>query len=536
MDRPCAKWVEIVTASLTFCIVSRYGAAVLSALCVAMLMGCRLPPLGERPQSTALTAEEARTTRLGRATEQELARHPGLTGIDPLADPLESFAARVDLVRTAERTLDVQYYIWRGDLTGTLLLEELQGAASRGVRVRLLLDDNGIPSSMDDTLSALAARPNIEVRLFNPFVTRKPKFIGFLTDFTRLNRRMHNKSLTADGIATIIGGRNIGDEYFGAHDGVVFADLDVLAIGSAASDVAHDFDRYWASASSYPVGLILPSARADQLGTLDAAARAVEHNPAAAAYIEALRKTTDVRRLVDGSLPLEWAETRLVSDDPAKALGAAAPGSLVLSQLGTTLGGPAHELDLVSPYFVPGEDGTRFFAQLAAAGTTVRIMTNSLEATDVVPVHAGYGKRRAELLRGGVRLYELRRAAGATAHKYYSMGVFGSSGSSLHAKTFAVDSERVFVGSLNFDPRSANLNTELGFVIESPELALRIESVFWKLAPALAYEVHLNSDGKLYWTRQSAGITIRYDTEPNSTWFDRLSVLFFSILPIEWLL
>ncbi|MGU7780003.1 phospholipase D family protein [Burkholderia sp. PU8-34] len=517
-------------------LVSRSRTAALSALCVAVLTACHLPPLGERPQSTALTAEAVLTTRLGRAVERDLAHHSGLTGIDPLADPLESFAARVDLVRAADRTLDVQYYIWRNDLTGTLLLEELQEAASRGVRVRLLLDDNGIPSALDKTLAALAARPNIEVRLFNPFVTRRPKFIGFLTDFTRLNRRMHNKSLTADSVATIIGGRNIGDEYFGARDGTVFADLDVLAIGPAASDVADDFDRYWASASSYPAEWILAPAPAGQLGALDASARAVQQNPAAAAFIEALQQTTDVRRLVDGSLPLEWAKTRLVSDDPAKVLGAAEPGSLVLSQLGATLGSPAHELDLVSPYFVPGEDGTRFFTQLAATGVTVRVLTNSLEATDVVPVHAGYGKRRVELLQGGVHLYELRRAAGATAHKYFSAGHFGSSGSSLHAKTFAVDSERVFVGSLNFDPRSANLNTELGFVIDSPALALRIESVFWKLAPALAYEVHLNSDGKLYWTRQSAGVTLRYDTEPNSTWFERLGVLFFSILPIEWLL
>ncbi|MFC0399850.1 phospholipase D family protein [Paraburkholderia rhizosphaerae] len=529
--------MKLLSVSIASSIATRCGTAVFCALSATLLVACSLPPLGDRKPSTALSTDEVVTTRLGRVTEKDLNDHPGLTGIDPLADPLESFAARVDLARTAERTLDVQYYIWRNDLTGTLLLEELQEAASRGVRVRLLLDDNGIPSSMDDILAALAAQPNIEVRLFNPFVWRKPKFVGFVTDFSRLNRRMHNKSMTADGIATIIGGRNIGDEYFGATDGVVFADLDVLAIGPAAREVENDFDRYWASALAYPAEQILPRAKPDELHELDESARAVHRDPAAAAYVESLQKTTDVRRLVDGTLPLDWARARLVSDDPTKALGTAPPESLVLPQLLAKLGRPTHEFDLISPYFVPGEDGTRYLTELASSGITVRVLTNSLEATDVVPVHSGYAKRRVALLHGDVQLYELRRTAGATAHKHFSTGIFGSSGgSSLHAKTFAVDSERVFVGSLNLDPRSANLNTELGLVIDSPELAIRIESIFWQLVPKLAYEVKIDSNDKLYWTRQYGGETIRYDTEPNSTWFDRLTVTVFSILPIEWLL
>ncbi|WP_091997929.1 phospholipase D family protein [Paraburkholderia lycopersici] len=494
----------------------------------------QLPPPGERTQSTALSPAEARSTQLGAAVSGKLAAHPGFTGVDPLADPLQAFASRVALVRSAQRTLDVQYYIWRNDFTGTLLLEELREAADRGVRVRLLLDDNGIPASLDPTLAALDGHPNIEVRLFNPFVTRKPKAIGFLTDFSRLNRRMHNKSLTADSVATILGGRNIGDEYFGATDGVVFADLDVLAIGPAATDVAHDFDRYWASASSWPASHILPYEPPDALAALDRSALAAQTDPAATEYIESLRKTTDVRRLLDGTLPLEWAKTRLVSDDPAKALGTAPEHTLILRQLHEMLGDPDRELDLVSPYFVPGEMGTQYFTQLAAKGVTVRVLTNSLEATDVTAVHSGYARRRVALLKGGVELFELRRAAGAS--KETGKGPFGSSGSSLHAKTFAVDAERVFVGSVNFDPRSANLNTELGLVIESPVLAGQIEKAFWTRVPELAYEAHLDASGKLYWTRLSGDTLVRYDTEPNTKWSQRLSVWFFSILPVEWLL
>jgi cardiolipin synthase C len=509
-------------------------------LCATALAGCQLPPLGHRTESSALDAQQAQTTPLGRAIAGELAAHPGYTGVDPLPDPLDSFAARVDLVRTAQRTLDVQYYIWRNDLTGTLLLEALREAADRGVRVRLLLDDNGTASSLDPTLAALNAHPNVEVRLFNPFVVRTPKFISFLWDFPRLNRRMHNKSLTADSAATILGGRNIGDEYFGATDGVVFADLDVLAIGPAATDVAHDFDRYWASASSFPANAILPAPEPHALDTLDRNAQAVEVNPAAAAYMQSLEKATDVRRLMNGTLPLEWAKARLVSDDPVKAKGKAAPDSLILAQLHAVLGDPEHELDLVSPYFVPAEAGTRYFSDLAAKGIKVRVLTNSLEATDVVPVHSGYARRRKALLASGVELFELRRTTAAapakTAGKDTGGTAFGSSGSSLHAKTFAVDADRVFIGSLNFDPRSANLNTELGLVIDSPELAQRIETTFWTQVPQLAYQVKLDRDGSLYWIKRTGDVTVRYDTEPNTTWSARFGVWFFSLLPIEWLL
>lgn len=504
---------------------------------VVMLTGCSLPVLEKRTQSAALPTAQAHETRLGRAIAAQLSAHAGLTGIDPLADSHAAFAARVNLARAAQRTLDVQYYIWRNDLTGILLLEELREAADRGVRVRLLLDDNGIPSSLDEILAALDAHPAIEVRLFNPFAIRRPKAANFVTDFSRLNRRMHNKSFTADSVATIIGGRNIGDEYFGATDGVVFADLDVLAVGPAAADVARDFDRYWASASSYPATQILRPAGLDQLDLLDQRARALQGDAAAIAYVTAIRETPDVSELLAGSLSFEWASTRMISDDPDKVLNRAPPTTHMLKQLREILGDPRRELDLVSPYFVPTEEGTRYFTQLASSGTRVRVLTNSLEATDVVAVHSGYARRRAELLNSGVELFEVRRRSpdnGDSNEK--SPGVFGSSESSLHAKTFAVDADRVFIGSLNFDPRSANLNTELGFVVDSPALATRIESIFSTLAPQLAYTVRLDGNGKLYWLEQRGNDVIRYDTEPHSAWSTRLGVWFYSILPIEWLL
>lgn len=209
-------------------------------------------------RATSMALFDTGATRLGQAISPLVEAHPGMSGIFPLADARDAFAARALLARAAERTLDLQYYIWHADMSGTLLFNAIRDAADRGVRVRLLLDDHGT-SGVDTELAALDAHPDIEIRLFNPFVIRKPRAINYLTDFFRLNRRMHNKSFTADNQATIIGGRNTGDEYFGASDGLLYVDLDVMAVGPVVSEVSKDFDRYWASESSYPVERLLPS-------------------------------------------------------------------------------------------------------------------------------------------------------------------------------------------------------------------------------------------------------------------------------------
>lgn len=505
----------------------------MTLLC-SFLTGCSLPSLDQRSESHALTAEESLATPLGRAIAPLAAAHPGKSGIHPLPDAYDAFAARMMLARAAERSLDVQYYIWHADMTGTMLLEALHESADRGVRVRLLLDDNGT-SGLDQMLSALDGHPNIEVRLYNPFALRWPKPLGYLTDFSRLNRRMHNKSFTADNQATIIGGRNVGDEYFGATNGVLFTDLDVLAVGAAVNDVSTDFDRYWASDSAYPVDRLLKKAASNELDELEADAAQVERSPEAAAYAEAMRKLPFIRQLLQGELSLEWAQTRMVSDDPRKTLGTAPREAMLPHQLHDILGEPTADLALVSPYFVPADSGTQAFAKMARNGVKIRVLTNALEATDVAVVHSGYAKRRKDLLAGGVELFEMKRMAhGVERNK--SMGPFGSSGSSLHAKTFAVDGQRIFVGSFNFDPRSARLNTELGFVIDSPTLARRISDAFEQEIPLTAYRVQLDATGKLYWLEQRDGKTIRHDTEPGTSLWQRLSVWFVSLLPLEPLL
>ncbi|MGX4642684.1 phospholipase D family protein [Massilia sp. SYSU DXS3249] len=507
------------------------GAAALVLVAAATCACTPLPPLEPRPASVALS--DTGSTRLGRALAPLAERHPGLSGIHPLADGRDAFAARVLLARAAERSLDVQYYIWRDDLTGVLLFDELRSAATRGVRVRLLIDDNNT-AGLDPVLSALGREPNIEVRLFNPFAMRGWRSLGYLTDFRRLNRRMHNKSFTVDSQATIVGGRNIGDEYFGAAGDMLFVDLDVLAVGTVVDEVSQDFDRYWNSASAYPIAaLVAPG----DVSPVDLGRRAADlrGRPDAQRYLEAVRTLPFVEQLKQGGLPLEWSLTRLVSDNPAKVLGKAAPGERMAVQLSQLWGKPERRLDIVSPYFVPGQQGANALAAAARGGAQIRVLTNSLEATDVAAVHAGYAKWRHELLKAGVSLFELRRSWGADLPER-GRGRFGSSASSLHAKTFGVDERSIFIGSFNLDRRSIDLNTEMGFVIDSPVLAGQLHQRLGESMPGRAYEVRLDGDGKLYWLERSGDRMMRHEREPGVGVWKRAWVGLLSFLPIDWLL
>jgi cardiolipin synthase C len=496
---------------------------------------CKAPRRDERMRIpiSAPPAAPPPDTRLGRACVPLHEARPGHSGVFALSDPREAFAARALLADAAERTLDVQYYIWRADMSGTLLAEALRRAADRGVRVRLLLDDNNT-ASLDTVLSAFDQHPNIEIRLFNPFRMRRWRLLSYLVDFARLNRRMHNKSFTVDGQATIIGGRNVGDEYFGAGHDFGFIDLDVLAIGPVVADVARDFERYWTSASSLPVASVLPTASPEALAEVAVAAARVERDPAATAYLTALGTSSFVEELLVGALPFEWATVHMVSDDPAKGLGRAREDQLLWTRLRQVVGTPSRALQLVSPYFVPGTTGVRELAEFARQGVAVSVLTNALEATDVAAVHAGYAKRRKALLEAGVALFELRRSGGAPSAR--GRGIAGSSASSLHAKTFAIDGARLFVGSFNFDPRSQRLNTELGFVIDSPAMAQFLADAFATSIPAQSYKVGVSEDGRLQWEQRRGEDTIVFAAEPGAGLWKRMMVAALSLLPIEWLL
>jgi putative cardiolipin synthase len=505
------------------------------AVLAALLGGCAsLPPLEGRTPTTAFA--DTADTRLGRAVAADVAAHPGKTGVHPLPEGHAAFAARVAFAAAAQRSLDVQYYIWHGDQVGNLLFEALWQAAGRGVRVRLLLDDLNT-GGLDATIAVLDAHPNIEVRLYNPLVHRGMRSINFVTDFARVNRRMHNKSFTADNQVSIVGGRNVANEYYGAGGGIVFADLDVIAVGAAVREVSREFDLYWNSPSAYAAASFVGAPAPDGAAALEVRFAAARADPQSVAFIEAVRTTPLVNDLLSRQLALEWTRAWVVHDDPAKTLDTTARTDLLLfPELVRSIGRPERTLDLVSPYFIPGEQGTAALAALAHDGVKVRVLTNSLESSEAAVVHSGYAKRRKALLRAGVRLFEMKAtAAQEKLDDNFKLG--SSSSSALHAKTFAVDQRHVFVGSFNFDPRSARLNTEMGLVIDSPTLARQFAERFDTSMLLVAYEVRLGPDGEsLEWIERTASGETRYDTEPGTSWLRRRSVDVLSIFPVDWML
>ncbi|MBS0564323.1 MAG: phospholipase D family protein [Proteobacteria bacterium] len=503
-----------------------------TALVFLMRLVFPLPALDGRQASSARPADPA--TPLGARLLPEAARHPGLSGIVPLRAGTEAFAARILLARAARTTIDAQYYIWQNDLTGIPLLQELRAAAERGVRVRLLVDDNGTPA-LDAELAALNALPNFEVRVFNPFNLRRPRRLSYAFDFHRLNRRMHNKSFTVDGAAAIIGGRNIGDVYFARSAGSQYSDRDLLAVGKVVPDVAADFDLYWNSLSAYPHEFLV-TPPAGGLSGFDARLRAVEADPGTADYARTIAATRLVRDLVAGALAFDWAETTLLSDDPAKGLRPLPRKRLLVRRLAPIVAEATRSIDVISAYFVPGRGGTRVLTAAAARGVRVRTLTNSLEATDVLPVHASYVKYRQPLLKGGVEVYELRAEPGSK-EAADRLGILGKSAASLHAKTLVLDDDRVFVGSFNFDPRSTFLNCEMGFLVRCPSLAAMMRaSVDGDLAGA-SWRVERQPDGRLTWSSVGEGgkAEIR-PYEPGTNLAKRVALAVIGLLPVEWLM
>jgi len=506
--------------------VIRIGAGL---LVVALVTGCAgLPSLQDRPATHAL--QPSADGPLGRAVLPLVQQHPGLTGVIPIADGHVAFGVRASLARSATRSIDIQTFIWHPDSTGTLLFEEVMRAAERGVRVRLLLDDLNTAGT-DPTLALLASQPNLELRLYNPFVGRASRSLGYLEDFTRLNHRMHNKSFTVDNAISVVGGRNIADEYFeiGAA-GLV--DLDVVTVGDAVKQVSAEFDLFWNSASAYPAKTIIGGVTPEPRDALARRAQAIRDDPVSAKYADAIANSDLVKGVLAGTVRLEWTTAHLVNDDPAKTLSSVDKKELLLlPKLEAAFGQPVKSLDLISPYFVPGEAGTEALSALVKRGVRVRVLTNSLASTDVKSVHSGYIKHRKALLRAGVQLFELKPDASTIERRAGKIGRGSKAG--LHAKTYTVDGRAIFVGSFNLDPRSAKLNTEMGLVIDSARMAERLSSDVAKAYPELAYRVSLDQNGDLQWEDGTGKV---FHSDPDTNWIDRAVVEMGSWLPMDWLL
>jgi putative cardiolipin synthase len=495
-----------------------------------LFTGCAsLPPRGE-PVSTVAIADTSATS-LGRAIEPVVDAHPGLSGFHVLKEGIEAYAARLLLVRNAEKSLDIQYYIWKGDLTGKTLLNQVVEAADRGVRVRLLLDDLDTADE-DDLLHVLDTHPNIEIRLFNPFANRGSRLLDFVTDSSRVNRRMHNKSLTADNQATIFGGRNIGDEYFDAPEAVGFSDMDVLAVGPVVAEVSQQFDLYWNSGWVYPLSAFYSGAPIEtvEIEALRDESAAFVEAAKTSAYANSLRNLEIANLGSIAELNYSWGKWVLAYDQPSKVEAEAVKGGTHLApSLKQAVDKTQTELVVVSPYFVPGPELTQYLVDLVKRGVRVRVLTNSLAANDVPLVHAGYMRYREDLIRGGVELYEFKPIKGiSTEKKTRNVKWSGSSRASLHGKYLGVDRRYLFVGSFNLDMRSVALNTEMGVYFESPHYAGALADAFDQRALDVAYRVTLADDGKLQWVTIENGETVTVDVEPETGVWQRISTQFMS--------
>jgi len=449
-----------------------------------------------------------------------------------LTDGIESLAARLIMADRAEKTLDAQYYLITADNIGLVFIGSLLDAADRGVRVRLLLDDIQT-QGYDLGLAALDAHPNFEIRIFNPWGSRK--FRGAdIFKFSRLNRRMHNKSFTVDNRATIIGGRNIAAEYFSAREDVNFGDLDVFGMGSVVTDVSGMFDQYWNHTSSVPVPGFAKSS-ADPKGDLEKLRAEIEKAVRSfddSQYLKAFEDTWD-QFVNQGRVRQEliWANYEVVYDSPDKSIKSkAAEADSIVTPLRASIFAAEKEVTIVSPYFVPQRKGAEGFKALREQGIEVAVVTNSLAANNHAVVHSGYAPAREPLLKMGVRLYEVKANAKMSG---VDRGGKGASLATLHTKAFLVDDDTFFLGSFNFDPRSANINTELGIILKSEAIGQAVKE---KLESGLlqnTYEVKLDEKGNLIWFDYSGDYPVSYSKEPDTGGWDRFKVGFLELLPIK---
>lgn len=493
-------------------------------LALASLAGCASVPF-DYPRASSETIDPATETRLKVVVDNWQVDNAGPSGFYPLTDGTSALGARLRLIEAADKSIDAQYFLMKNDTAGKVFAAALLRAADRGVRVRFLLDDV-FTTVKDEGLELLNGHPNIEVRLFNPVARRGIRGINFLTDFRRANRRMHNKSLTVDGQATIVGGRNIADEYFELRPEGEFLDLDVLAIGPVANEVGQTFDLFWNDRRSVPVDALsskfspteLEEARARALTTLDGIHESVY---AAAANTQLLHG------VLSGATPMLSAAAEVITDDPEKLRSAISPEQQVLvMRLAEVVSAAESEVVVLTPYNVPGKSGIEFWREVAARGVRVIMITNSLASNNHTAVHSGYAKYRHRLLEAGVELYEAR----ADAVTQTSDGVQAES-MTLHTKSMIIDRRFVFIGSLNLDPRSIDINSEMGMLIDSPELAAGMAAGYLPALDTRAYRVQEDERGRLTWSATIDGERVTETSEPLAGWWRRFQAFVLRLAP-----
>ena len=495
-----------------------------------IFIGCtRLPTNFEKKESYAYknTEKSKIAVEASKLSQENLDK----TGVYILKNGLDAFVARIALIEEAEISIDVQYYLYHDDLIGKLFTHYLIKAADRGVRIRILVDDMGMGDKKKDTYAAILDNyPNIEVRIFNPFSRSSGRIKQLVTSENPVTRRMHNKSFTVDNQVTILGGRNIGDEYFDADPLINFADVDILGVGKISNEVSESFDEYWNDKLSYPANIIIKKEITQKdIEEYKKKLDKFKEEEEGGIYHKALINSNLAKSIKANDVEYEWGKTKVLSDKPDKLSTSLSNEKYNLTpQLEPYFNNIKKELIIFSPYFVPGDAGTEYLIDLVKKGIKVKILTNSLSSNDVGIVHSGYMKYRKKLLRGGVELYEMNESLESKEGKKW----LGSSKASLHAKSFILDREIIFIGSLNLDPRSIVHNTEIGVMVESIELGENMAKKFDQQILKVAFKLEL-VDNKIIWKGKKDGKEIIFNKEPYTSFWKRLGVGFMRILPIE---
>ena len=532
--------------------ISRFCLCIYAALAIALGACSVLPtdttlPLGAhiaRPESTALANPEQ--TKLGQSLEPRAREHQGMAGFRLISSGVACFRARIEMAALAEKTLDVQYFSIESDQTGRLFIQSLLDAADRGVRVRILVDDSKAVGR-DAEIGALAAHPSIELRVFNPFSYRGPlefmRVAEFALNEKRLTYRMHNKLFVVDNEIALTGGRNIGDAYFAASETREFGDYDLVVAGPMVRQLSGSFDAFWNSPLAIPIqNLVVFKPTKERLDAYRESLRSHNTTMDGGVYTRPMSDGGPVANILSGKRPLIWARAEAIYDSPEKEKvdSGKQAGQLLRERVETAAAAVKSELLLVTPYLVPGDEGMRLFTGLRSRNARVRILTNSLQSTDAPITFSAYDRYRVPMLQAGIELYEVRPQLGEP--KVPGGGSLKSSSSTpfvLHAKIFVFDQQRVFIGSMNYDERSRRLNTELGVLIESPELVKEIVERFDAVAkPANSYVLALGPPGvtgksELQWRTEENGTMVVYDNEPNVDAALRFKVDALKFLPLE---
>ncbi|TNF96124.1 MAG: phospholipase D family protein [Gammaproteobacteria bacterium] len=515
-------------------------ARLFSLLVLLLLGGCSSLPV-DYPRQSSTAYDKPGATSIAKIFSNDLADHPGKSACLLLTEGEQAFLARKAMIDIAEHTVDMQYFIWKQDEIGKILIHALLQAADRGVRVRLLLDDYGSSELHDLGAALLATHPNVEVRLYNPFVARDLEGLQLLFNLDRLNHRMHNKALVVDNVMAVMGGRNIGNEYFDVHTSANFRDLDVATVGPVVPDISASFDNFWNSDWAIPIDALRERPAQEEF---DAARKKL------GSWYESLQDfpypldkqaNENRQRLVELKRDFTWVHVEVLGDEPDKP--DTKEESEIIRVIRQLMDDLQEEIQIENAYFIPRDRGVTVLENLHQRGVSVRVLTNSLASNDMLPAHAGYSRYRKRLLEGGIQLFELRPDAGGNLEENRTSKT-RSAKSTLHTKSIVFDRKRVIIGTMNLDPRSVDLNTEIVLYIENEDLAQQVADYLDSgVRPENSYRLKLQGSDqldeadtqqqKIVWVTEENGKRIMYTSEPEAGLFQKLGVFFLNLLPIE---